>query len=65
MSYARNVSLVAAGAFLAFALTYYGVVNDAGIGAFVAFFIGVVVWINELSDRRRNDKIEMKGGENG
>ena len=60
MSFARNVSLLAAGAFVAFALTYFGAVEDVGEGAFYACFLGVGVWIMELSGRRRDEKADTE-----
>ena len=55
MNLAKIVSLLSAGAFVAFALVYYDVVSDPGAGAYYALGLVALVWIVELSGHRRNE----------
>jgi hypothetical protein len=54
MNLTKNVSLLSVGAFVAFASIYFDVVSDAGKGAYYALGLLALVWIVELSGRRRN-----------
>lgn len=55
MNVAKVLSLLGAGAFVAFALVYYDVVSDAGEGAAYALGLIALVWIVTLSEQRKND----------
>lgn len=55
MNLAKILSLLSAGAFVAFALVYYDVVSDAGEGAYYALSLIAIVWIVTLGGQRRHD----------
>lgn len=61
MKFARIVSLFCAGAFVAFALVYYGLVSDPGAGAYFALGMMALFWIVALSEHRRKEPGHSKG----